>query len=120
MASTKNKNTKSDYLVEREVNKRYFEYVNFLNSSQGPATDFKIHNGGSAPPSKLSRDFLCGNAIDVESRLRGIGSTNLVIPQDRVIPKINKYENISFFDRGYTVIPDPLIVLENQRARPVP
>ena len=120
MASTRNKNTKSDYLVEKEDNKRYIDYINYLHSSSGPAIDPKIPNGGSAPPSRLSRDYLCGNAIDVESRLRGIGSTNLVIPQDKIIPKINKHENISFFDRGYTVIPDPLIVEENQRARPIP
>ena len=39
MASTKNKNTVNDYLVEVEENNRLFEHVNYIHNSNGLAVD---------------------------------------------------------------------------------
>ena len=41
MASTRNKNTKEDYLLEQNMNKGRESYIHFTNSSSGKAYDDK-------------------------------------------------------------------------------
>ena len=55
------------------------------------------------------------NSIDVESELKGIGSTNLVKPRARFIPNPHILPNICFFDQPSTYLPNPLVVEKNQR-----
>lgn len=120
MASTKNKNTVNDYLVEVENNNKFFEHVNYVHNSSGLAVDPRWPIAGSAPPSRMSRDCLAGNPIDIESRLFGIGSTNLVNPQEKIIPKIKKHGEVQFFEKTPLVLPEPLILRNDERARPIP
>lgn len=118
MASTRNNNTKNDYLVERNENKKYVHHVNYVHNSNGLAFDPRWPLGGSAPPSRMSRDCLAENPIDIESRLMGIGSTNLVNPQKELIAKVKDHPEISFFERTPIVMPEPLEINKNERIRP--
>ena len=47
--------------------------------------------------------------------LFGIGSTNLVKPKDSVQPRLKKLDEIAFFERMNTYIPEPLAMEGNQR-----
>jgi len=58
---------------------------------------------------------LAHNACDIESFLRGIGSTNLVNPQAPVTPQVKPLESLNIIHKKQMVVPEPLIVEPNQR-----
>lgn len=118
MASTRSKNTINDYLVEKDENTRYINHVNYVHNSNGLAFDSRWPLGGSAPPSKMSRDCLAFNPIDIESKLMGIGATNLVNPQKPIEAKIKKHGEAIFFERTPIVMPEPLEIKHGERIRP--
>ena len=70
--------------------------------------------GGSAPASHMSREQLSYNPVEIGSALFGIGSTNLVKPQQPVCAKL-KTPATSFFPRERVVL-NPLVIEKNQRA----
>jgi hypothetical protein len=119
MASTRNKNTKEDYLLEQNMNKGRESYIHFINSSSGKAYDNKLFLFGSNP-SKLPRETLSRNPVDTESQLFGIGSTNLVVEKQPIKPLPNKLDYVSYFDRVPMVLPEPMVVYKNQRAGYLP
>ena len=63
----------------------------------------------------MARDALSGNAIDTESQLFGIGSTNLVTPQQPVRPDIKTLGNVDFCDRKELINHDSIYIMNNQR-----
>ena len=119
MASTRNKNTKEDYLLEQKMNKGRENYIHYTNSSSGKAYDEKLFLFGSNP-SKLPRETLSKNSVDMESQLFGIGSTNLVVEKSEVKPLPNTLNYISYFDRVPMVLPEAMVVYKNQRAGYLP
>jgi len=114
MASTKNRNTQSDYKLEQLQNTNHLENNLYLHSASGrPNSECfpELYN-----PSKLSRDALCNNAIDVESTLRGIGASNMVNACTPPTPSLRNLDFKAFFDRQQAVVmPYPLIFENNQR-----
>ena len=68
---------------------------------------------------RMASDNLSSNACDIESQLRGIGSTNLVNPQKEVQPKFHHVKSLNMIDRLAVVIPEPLIVEKDQRPYPM-
>tara|TARA_A100001035_G_scaffold229194_1_gene190748 strand:+ start:223 stop:582 length:360 start_codon:yes stop_codon:yes gene_type:complete len=119
MASTRNKNTKEDYLLEQKMNHGRQTYIHYTNSSSGKAYDDKLFLFGSNP-SRLPRETLSKNPVDTESQLFGIGSTNLVVEKTPVKPLPNTLDYVSYFDRVPMVLPEPMVVYENQRAGYLP
>ncbi len=121
MASTRNNNTMNDYKLEMRnyiIQDRYAHNVEA--SAYGPTMTPRLPVGGSAPPSKMSRDCLSGNPIDIESRLFGIGATNLVVPQEKIVPKLKTHPLLAFYERTPLVMPEPLAYNPKERARPIP
>tara|TARA_X000000368_G_scaffold417597_1_gene414446 strand:- start:3018 stop:3374 length:357 start_codon:yes stop_codon:yes gene_type:complete len=114
MTSTRNRNTPNDYKLEQLQNINYLENNLYLHSAYGrPNSECfpELYN-----PSKLSRDALANNSIDIESTLRGIGSSNLVNPCEIPIPNLKNLDFKPFFNRPHTVImPYPMILDNNQR-----
>lgn len=114
MASTRNRNTITDYNLEKNLNNNYLEHNLYINSSYGRPTSEcipELYN-----PSKLSRDLLSSNSIDIESTLKGIGSSNLVTANKPIQPNIKFINFKPWFDRPKNVImPHPLIFDNNQR-----
>ncbi len=120
MASTSNKNTYSDYCLEQRSLKLSERYKLYEYSQNGMAYQPGIPCGGSAPASFMSRDQLSYNPVQIESALFGIGSTNLVKPQEKVCGRLKTLPMTSFFERNKIIIPEPLIIEKNQRAFPIP
>tara|TARA_B100001059_G_scaffold232058_1_gene269168 strand:- start:2519 stop:2872 length:354 start_codon:yes stop_codon:yes gene_type:complete len=115
MASTRQKNSLGDYALEKakyEKQKTHALYPYRRISYKTTLPDAGI-NVGQVPNSQLS-----GNAIDVESRLYGIGASNVIEPQESLRPDIYLLPNTSFFERQTTFMPEPLVVEKNQRPFP--
>lgn len=114
MASTRNINTRCNYNLEQRINNNIFDYNQYQNSSSGKAYDEAIPCFGIYP-SKLSMDTLSNNSIDIETQLRGIGSTNLVFENKEVVPEFKTLRTIKFYDRLNLQLPEPMIIESNQR-----
>lgn len=112
MASTRNRNMKNEYCLysrqnENISNNRTFKYRTYAYTNALPCAGINV---GQMPNSVLAR-----NAVDIESNLFGVNSTNLVTPEKTLIPEINTLQNIAFFERPEVFLPDPLVIEKNQR-----
>jgi hypothetical protein len=115
MTSTRNKNTQLNYNLEKSNTNKLLHENLYLHSSSGRPISECIPSLGYMP-SHISRDALSNNPIDIESQLRGIGSTNLETPYDPIIPSIINLELKDFFDIQQSVImPYPMVYENNQR-----
>jgi len=119
MTSTRNKNTKGDYALEQKLNSLVRDYNQFENSSYGAPYKSAIPEIGYTP-SKMSCDEWSSNAIDIESELRGIGTSNLVNGYEKVVPEYKKVEFKPFFRHVPLIMPKPLVIENNQRPYPIP
>ena len=118
MASTRNKNTPGDYLVEQTAYRQQIEYK--TNVQYGIATP-TLDAGRGLIQGKLPDSMLSGNPNDIESELFGIGSTNLVAPKGQVNPELKQRQALSIVDRQIPLImPRNLEIQTNQRPFPVP
>tara|TARA_Y100000992_G_C21041170_1_gene384995 strand:- start:5 stop:364 length:360 start_codon:yes stop_codon:yes gene_type:complete len=117
MASTRNINSTRDYSCQQRIFNDINNYNTFENSAYGVAHQTNLpdlgFNGASIPREKLSN-----NAIDIESQLFGIGSTNLVTPKTPVLPDLNCIQHKKIIDKVPFVMPNPLVIEKNQRPRP--
>jgi hypothetical protein len=109
MASTRNKNTSSDYCLEQKQNHQIFGYTEYNHSQYGAAYRNALPTVGITP-SHMPREAFSINSVDIESALFGINSTNLVTPQTPV----------AYFERIPFILPNPLVVENKQRPFPVP
>jgi hypothetical protein len=116
MASTSNKNTPGNYKAEQQINARIDTYALYENSYAGKAYSNYLPGDGLLPGSN-ARSTLCQNYVDVETQLRGIGSTNLVKPKAEVRPEFLPIESLNVIDRLPTLLPEPLIVQKDQRPQ---
>jgi hypothetical protein len=119
MSSTSNKNTPGNYKLEQSSNNQFTDHMTFINSA--PAEAFTNHFAGDGLlMGKNAREHLCNNYCDVESQLRGIGSTNLVTPKKEVLPELKYVQSLSISDRLPTIVPEPLKIDKDQRPFPTP
>jgi hypothetical protein len=117
MSSTRNKNSQINYNLEKTNKEKILNEKFYIHSSSGRPISDCIPSLGYMP-SHISRDALANNAIDIESQLLGIGSTNLESPCEIVVPSIRTLDFIDFFDRPQSIImPYPLVY--NNYQRPV-
>jgi hypothetical protein len=115
MTSTRNKNSQLNYNLEKSNKEKLLREKLYLHSSSGRPTTECIPSIGYTP-SHISRDALANNAIDIESQLRGIGSTNLETPCQEVIPSLRTLDFKDFFERQQSVVmPYPMVYENNQR-----
>ncbi len=119
MASTRNKNSNGDYILQQKSMKSHHDYGMYNNSQYGAAYNPAIPTLGITP-SKMPASTFTSNSVDVESTLFGINSTNLVNPQPPATPFYNAIQYQSFFDTLPTIMPEPLYVEKSQRPFPVP
>ena len=114
MASTRNKNTEGDYAMEQNQFKEQLNYLTEKKNGYGVPTQTHFAGNGLIM-GRIASENLANNACDIESYLRGIGSTNLVNPQDPVKPDIKSFASLSIADKTPLILPEPLIVNKNQR-----
>lgn len=118
MTSTRNNNTRGDYNLEQHHYALARSYNNYKHSSQGCAFKPSIPSIGITP-SRMARNTLSKNPIEIESMLFGIGSSNLVQPQKPIKPELKKVPTSVFFDRLPVHMPKPLVVENKQRPYPI-
>jgi hypothetical protein len=119
MASTRNKNTCSNYCLEQRIVTQSLHYLEYRNGASGAAYRPAIPCVGIMP-SQMPREAFSRNSVDIESALFGINSTNLVETQQPVVPQLTQLPEVSFFGRMQLVMPDPLVIEKSQRPFPVP
>ena len=117
MASTRNKNSSSDFKIEQKTQHLARTYVAFENGYAGKAYEpaLTLESVGILP-SRMSREIFSSNSVDIDSALFGINSTNLVESQAAVVPHLTNLPEVKFFDRMALFMPDPLVV--EKHARP--
>ncbi len=108
MASTRNKNTPVNYILEERSYKTSRDHLMYENGSHGVAYDTKL--AGNMPWNKLST-----NSADIESFLFGINSTNLVNPEKPLKPELTSLSSYDIFDKSPVYMPDNLVVDKYQR-----
>lgn len=115
MTSTRNKNTHCDYVMEQRNNRLLNKYTLYKNGSGGRAYSDSIPSLGYTP-SHMPWDALSTNPVDIESKLFGINSCNLVTPQEEITPQLKDicFKNY-FYVNKEILIPEPLIIENNQR-----
>lgn len=118
MASTRNKNTHCNYILEQRNNSIIKNYNLYENGSNGRATSECMPNLGYLP-SHLPATMLSSNHVDIESGLRGINSCNLVGESFNMTPQLNTLDFKDFFNVNREIImPQPLIHEKGQRPFP--
>ena len=114
MAATRNKNLQGDYNLEQWSKNKIFETNSFLNAPQGKSIQLHYAGNGLIGGRMHARD-LAHNYCDIESYLRGIGSTNLVTQQEPVVAHYKTLNSLNVIHKKPMVIPDNLIVEPEQR-----
>jgi len=118
MASTRNINTAGNYNLQQRAFETNFQHNTSKNSSYGCAHDPGLFDLGVIP-SGMCPGNLSYNPVEIESSLFGINSTNLVNPQSPVQPQLKTLKQQSYFDKTPMIMPEPLVVENNQRPFPI-
>jgi hypothetical protein len=119
MASTRNKNTPSDYCLQQRAYAQGRQETIYKHSAYGEAYTTKWAGNG-LNPGQLPWNTMSKNAPDIESFLFGINSTNLVNPQPNLTPELNQLSTANVFEKEPTYIPQPLVIEKKQRPFPTP
>ena len=112
MASTRNKNTIGDYKMEQQ---RYLSKCSYLTYEPYGKPQKTVFSGDGLLAGRVAAENLSSNSCDIESKLWGIGSTNLVNPQPDVTPDVYRLESMTFIDRLPLLVPEPLNLAKDQR-----
>lgn len=101
MSSTRNLNTITDYEVVKNQNAKMQDYrlYNGFGVNERPA----FLTRGANPA--MHSEHLTANAVDVESMLRGIRSTNLEGPSFKVEPRYFGIDELSYFEPVPMIVP---------------
>jgi len=108
-----------NYKMQTAINNRIFHSSIYKYGAFGTPYLSSLPQGGSAPPSRMDRNRLSKNPVEIESQLFGIGSSNLVSGYRPPLATINRLKDISFFDRNKIIMPCTLVVEGAQRALPL-
>ena len=120
MASTRNKNTPSDYCLQQRSYRENMRYNLYEHSQYGTTAGTSAFPCVGTNMGHMPWEVLAKNPVDIESGLFGINSTNLVNPQPNTIAYVNELPEISFFPRKPVYMPKSLVIPMNQRPFPIP
>lgn len=112
MTSTRINNSKGEYNLEQQMNGNMRD--NRLYELRSRAQQTSLPDAGIYA-SHIPNYMLSKNAVDIESQLYGIGSTNLVEEKAEVKPDYIEHPTVSFFDRLPQVLPKPMVCTKDQR-----
>jgi hypothetical protein len=101
MTSTRNLNTPQDYRLEKRMNQQALDYHLYKGAKVNQHT--ALFRDG--PNAGIYAGQLDHNAIDVESMLRGIQSSNLEGESFHAIPQRIELPEIFYFTRTPLIIP---------------
>jgi hypothetical protein len=112
MTSTRTRNTPGNYDLEQWSYDRNVTWCTAEYRGPPPQTNLP---GNGLLAGNVSRTQLSVNSCDIESMLRGIGSTNLVSPQEPIQPQIKEIPSLNICTKIPLLIPANLTVQPNQR-----
>jgi hypothetical protein len=111
MSSTRNRNTPNDYKLETNKNESRCNYNIYkgygVNKQPAYYVDGIIGN--------MHSSHFTHNAVDVESMLRGIRSTDLEGDSFKVNPEYKSIKELSYFERVPLFMPEPFIHSTTER-----
>jgi hypothetical protein len=114
MASTRNKNTPGNYELEQWSLEQSRVQQSYLYQPNGQAITTHFAGNGLLP-SWMPPTLLSKNSVDIESFLRGTGTTNLVNPKPDTEPSLIPVESLNIADRLPLLLPKPLFIEPEQR-----
>ena len=112
MASSSSRNTPGNYRLEQTINNGQLNYETYTNFGV-PVKTFMPGNG--LLHGRVWCQELAYNGVDIESDLRGIGTTNLVEPYFAPTPQFKPTKSLDVANRIPLIIPEPLAVKSDQR-----
>lgn len=118
MTDTSLKNSQNAYNQYQSTCQKVYNYN--LYKYKSISTSTLIPNAGinmQMIKNGYNNKILSNNACDIESKLFGIRSTNLVEKNKKIDPSINYLKSIKFFNTLETSLPNPLIINNNQRPK---
>ena len=112
MSSTRLRNLPGEYKLNKIqntsiLNNRLSSIRTISNNTVLPELGFNA--------SYLPNQLLSSNAIDIESDLFGVGSSNLETEKNKIVHQIYRLPIQSFFKRPEFVIPNDFVLERNQR-----
>ena len=119
MASTRNLNTQGNYYLEQKEFKHSENYTLYPNSQYGAAYNTRLPGNG-LNPAQIPWNQLSNNAVEIESFLLGINSTNLVKSAPPLVAELKFLDTVNIFKKDTILMPEPLVVLKSQRPFPCP
>jgi len=111
MASTRNINMREEYRAQQKSIESKQDYdINQYGRPTQELLPTQMMNYGS-----MSRDALSTNAVDIETELFGVGSTNLVVEKSPVRPGLIKHGDIDFSTQNPFVMDEKHVQITFQR-----
>lgn len=111
MSSTRNLNTIDDYRVKKQESVKLNDYMLYNGFSTNINAALFVR--GSNP--SIYGGQLSHNAIDIESTLRGIRSTNLEGPSFKADPQLKPLPEVEYFRVNATCLPQSYVHSTIQR-----
>lgn len=118
MASTRNKNTPGNYSLYLKQNNGAENWRLYENGGNGLAYDTRLPGNG-LNPGQMPWTTLSHNAVDIETFLFGINSTNLVNPATPLTPKLKNLNSAHVFENKPVIMPIPQAIPKFQRPFPI-
>jgi hypothetical protein len=114
MASTRDKNSPGNYALEQFSLQKGRDYWTNPDYGHPPTVMFP---GNGLLSGRVAATELATNAVDAESFLYGIGSSNLVNPPATFVAQIKKLDQVSLFKTQPVVLPASWTPDPGQRLR---
>jgi len=114
MASTRNKNDRGNYRAEEQSRQSQRAYLIFENQANGKAYSQNFAGDGLLM-GQMGPSVLSYNYTDIDSYLKGIGSSNLVNPIPEIKPQMKELESLSIINKLQLIMPQSLRIDKNQR-----
>lgn len=116
MACTRDKNQPGNYAMEQSAMKKERQSILYPHSYNGHAYKTSLPGQGLLP-ARIGSAQLAKNYVDIESRLYGINSNNLVHPQEPLTPELKTIPSLSLYTVVPVALPPRFEPLTNQRMR---
>lgn len=116
--STRSNMTAGDYMLQQQKYDLGRNYMSYEHSTYGPAYDEKMPCFGVFP-SRLDKNTLSNNPVDIETLLLRPCTTKPSIPALDIQPELKTIDGINFFERLPLFIPQPLVIETKQRPFPI-
>ena len=114
MASTNNKNLGPEYKVEKMMNQNKMNYMLSTDFSENKSIHKMFDLGGGVP--KLYSENMSYNNIDIESKLRGIRSTNMEGFNFDPNLKSKKISYEKLFEKQQAIVPPSFLHTSERRG----